>query len=1042
MRRSQFIATLIALVLLISTAKVFPTHVSASTPLTGSYTGSASRVELVKSDVESIVLRLRPPGYRISEKLFDGQRYDVLSVEGYGSSSELGKPQVPAQGALLGIPLGAEFQLWVVDGKYSILPGVYCLSPVPQYVKDDEGVFGYQGLGLDAVPREVREAFVEDETVYVTDAFYPQEIAEVDSSGFLRNQRFISVRFYPFQHNPVSGQIRFYGDITIEIQFSYPARRSLGQAEAAGAFESVLEATLLNYESARYWRGQGTARGELRTTVLSDEPWYKVLVDEDGMYRLSQADLEGAGIPVSTIDPQTFKLYNQGQEVATRVLENEGVLDSLLFYGQKMTTKYTDVNVYWLTYEGESGSRMSSRSAPPSGFPVRSYYTDTVHLEEDHMYFSHVPWAEGVDHWFWGYTRYPTLKPSLTVSTTLNNIFTGSYSGALRVKMHGYTDLDADPDHCIKTYLNNNQVDQVLWDGKVEQSRVVAFPSSLLQEGTNEVKVAGCATGASLDVVLHNWFEVEYRDTFVAEDDEFVFEHQEAGWQYEVDGFTEDAPELYDVYDVTDPVNVSYLTDFVVEPGGSSHVVKFDDGAAEVGTKYWLLTSSQYKSPLDLFEDSPSDLVEPGNGADYIIITHSDFYDDVLPLAAHRAGQGPRTMVVDVQDVYDEFSYGVFDPQAIRDFLAYAYEYWVDPSPSYVLLVGDGNYDFKNNLGTSYPNYIPPYLAFVDTGSGGTGETAADNRYVMVSGDDIVPDMYIGRLPVQTSAEANVVINKILDYEQSPPDGDWNENVLFVADDADEAGSFDALSDDIADNYLPTAYASQKVYLGVNYPYENPSVAAKNAVITAINNGCLLVNYIGHGWQQYWAQEKLFGISYIPYLSNGGKLPMMLPMTCTEGYFHYPTAASLGESIVLAEGKGAIASWSPTGWGMALGHHYLNQGFFTAVFTDNIAEIGTATYWGKLNLYESTTGYRDLMDTYVLFGDPFMKLNLPACDAADFDNDGQITVVDIMQVAAHWGTQWGDEDFDRRYDLDNDGPITVADIMRVATQWRKTCATP
>jgi len=168
----------------------------------------------------------------------------------------------------------------------------------------------------------------------------------------------------------------------------------------------------------------------------------------------------------------------------------------------------------------------------------------------------------------------------------------------------------------------------------------------------------------------------------------------------------------------------------------------------------------------------------------------------------------------------------------------------------------------------------------------------------------------------------------------------------------------------------------------------------------------------------------------------------MLSMTCATGYFHYPSINCLDESLIRAQGKGTIASFSPTGFGMALGHHYLNQGFFTAVFTDTISEIGMATYLGKLNLYENTTGYHDLIDTFVLFGDPFMKLNLPACDAADFDNDGRITVVDIMRVAAHWGTQWGDENYDRKYDLDDDGPITVADIMRVATQWRNTCATP
>ena len=82
------------------------------------------------------------------------------------------------------------------------------------------------------------------------------------------------------------------------------------------------------------------------------------------------------------------------------------------------------------------------------------------------------------------------------------------------------------------------------------------------------------------------------------------------------------------------------------------------------------------------------------------------------------------------------------------------------------------------------------------------------------------------------------------------------------------------------------------------------------------------------------------------------------------------------------------------------------------------------------------------MDTYVLFGDPFMKLNLPACDAADFDKDREITVGDIMQVAARWDTEWGDAGFDRKYDLDDDGEITVVDIMRAAAQWGKTCEAP
>ena len=110
-------------------------------------------------------------------------------------------------------------------------------------------------------------------------------------------------------------------------------------------------------------------------------------------------------------------------------------------------------------------------------------------------------------------------------------------------------------------------------------------------------------------------------------------------------------------------------------------------------------------------------------------------------------------MVVDVQDIYDEFNGGMFDPQAIHDFLAYAYAYWTPPAPSYVVLMGDGNYDFKDNIGMGETNYIPPYLADVDPW---IGETAADNRYVTVSGNDILP-----RYAPRTSAGKNRLLKPV-----------------------------------------------------------------------------------------------------------------------------------------------------------------------------------------------------------------------------------------------------------------------------------------
>jgi uncharacterized repeat protein (TIGR01451 family) len=283
------------------------------------------------------------------------------------------------------------------------------------------------------------------------------------------------------------------------------------------------------------------------------------------------------------------------------------------------------------------------------------------------------------------------------------------------------------------------------------------------------------------------------------------------------------------------------------------------------------------------------------------------------------------------------------------------------------------------------------------------GETAADNRYVTVNGSDIRPEMHIGRFPVNSRAEAQTMVSKTLGYEQNPPPGDWNGRVLFVADNqpddpGKDAGDFWDLSEDLVTNFLPVPpYTSTRVYYDrwsssfiPGYPgpprfpppfYDSTS-GTRSAIVAGINQGHLLVNYIGHGATQVWGQNFLKDEDIDASLANGGMLPVMLPMTCREGYFIYPYGESLdqcmGETFVRVDGKGAVASWSPTGYGCAAGHHLLNQAFFTAVFTDDVREVGLATTLAKRHLYDTGT-YLDLMDTYVLFGDPALRLHtLPA----------------------------------------------------------------
>ncbi len=114
-------------------------------------------------------------------------------------------------------------------------------------------------------------------------------------------------------------------------------------------------------------------------------------------------------------------------------------------------------------------------------------------------------------------------------------------------------------------------------------------------------------------------------------------------------------------------------------------------------------------------------------------------------------------------------------------------------------------------------------------------------------------------------------------------------------------------------------------------------------------------------------------------LDNGESAPVVLSMTCLDGYFVLPHPTGWGyeaiaEVMTRADGRGAVASWSPTGQGIVAGHDLLDSGFFEAVFLDGLRSLGAATTAGKLKLWASG-GNLELLDTYLLFGDPAMEIN-------------------------------------------------------------------
>jgi protocatechuate 3,4-dioxygenase beta subunit len=939
--------------------------------------GKDKHLGVTSSDSQGITLEFTTSDFTIEDKNVDGQTCQVIRIEDLGVIDTPGWPELPTQGAMVGIPAKSHPALTVIEAQPIVIKGKYQLCPV-------ESPAPAQDTPDNPLPQVVRPA--RNPQAYNIAGFQPQAAAQLVSTAHLRDQRVAQVRLHPFQYNALSGDLRYFKRIVVHLAFNekQATAKSASHLSPTGsadsAFEDVLQSVVVNYEQAEQWRSdsESTTMVQSAAQPAGQQPVYKLFIDQDGLYQVTYDALAAvAGVSLKPGQASnSFRLYTGGEfvggrEVAIDVLDggdgNFDPGDAILFYGQKVDTKYTGVNVYYLTWGGAQGLRMVVKDSTPSGGYDHSSFRNIEHLEQNKQYLSNYPSGDTKDVWYWEYIQNSGLK---TYTTMLSSIASAQANNA---RVRGMLrSLMGSPRHHTRIYLNGYLVDDTFWNIDTAYYFDKEVPQNYLVEGANTITVESLMdNGITSSFVLINWFEIEYWDAFVAENDALTFRTGGNGpTNPQITAFSTDQLDVLDVTDPNEPirlVNVSIMAD---EQGYS---LVFS-GDASVEHVYIAQSQAKRLSPQKIERDTITALHSTTNAADYIIITHADFLAAAQSLVAWRASQGLRTFVVDVADVYDEFSGGLLSPQAIHDFLAYAYNNWQAPAPLYVLLFGDGNYDPRNYLGTGTPTYIPPYLEFVDLWM---GENASENRFVTVSGNDNLPDMFIGRIPVNSQAQATAVVSKILTYEQNPPDTNWNSKVLFIADNMDSAGNF-AYYSDKATRYLPAYYNPQKIYYGINYA---TVASAREAIQSGFNNGALIINYVGHGFPQFWASENLFSNNTVASLSNANKLPFVTSMSCLTSSFIYPNmngveTSSLAEKLVLSTNGGAIATFASTGLGQASGQDYLNTGLFHAIFQENRTQIGPATTRAKLNLYASTGSYQDLIDIYTLLGDPATRLQV------------------------------------------------------------------
>lgn len=676
----------------------------------------------------------------------------------------------------------------------------------------------------------------------------------------------------------------------------------------------------------------------------------ELMVSEDGLYRVSYASLAAAGVLVDDIDPRHLALTAGGEAVPIYlVTSNErgrdvfGPGSYFEFWGTALDTLYTKTNVYQLRLNEPRATRIQvDRSPVPRNGTGPTTYRHTEQFEENNAY----NFAASIDDpWYMASLLTLQTSKSFDFPLAVDHIENGEQ--VLNLSYWGVTDYNQPIDHRVRISLNGEFLHEDSWDGRRFREQALTLPANLLQEGNNTLTLTLTGdTGAMADLIYLEKYSVSYARALVSRDGEFHFDG--IGKRIAVDGFDAGPVNVYK----QDGTHLIRIENVAVSRSNNGYSATF--GGSNQSARYHLVSDAAVREPQIRTSRPAADLF--GSRAEYLIISHGLFKDHLDDLITARQADGYQVKVVDVADLYDHYTHGVFDPEAIR---AYLRDAATELGLRFVLLVGGDTYDYHHYA-------FPEAFSFVPTMYGRTHNLVAfaplDALFTDLDGD-YIPDVPIGRLPVRTLDELQNVIDKILTYQNTVS----YQSAVFVADQDEANTSFRVMSDKSA-AVMPPNWQQTKAYvddLGLSN--------AKQTLVDAINDGVGLANFYGHSGPTSLGVSGLFGTAEVGNLQNVGAPTIFAQWGCWNAYFVYPRYTTLGHRLMLNQGGGAAtvigaAALTDVGSANLMGHDALSR------MTQPGATIGEALLAAKRALAEKDPHRLDIILGMMILGDPALKL--------------------------------------------------------------------
>ncbi len=742
-------------------------------------------------------------------------------------------------------------------------------------------------------------------------------------------------------------------------------------------------------------------------TVTSDEwinynnTYLKIGVNENDIYRVYYEDLLNLGINPSNILPDDFKLFSRGIQIPIFVDgSDDGQFDDgdfIEFFGgrnfggkhrelsgfgepyNEYLNRYSDTTVYWITWDNENSLRANTFNEVTGNFvDTLDYYYEINHFERDNWYDYSIasivrrqfPFFYENETWVEGQLR---AGGRARKDFQLDNIYPNE-NAYLFAKLQNFASEIQQNAHLLGHSINSIEdvFDSTYIDRYEKIVLIDTISSSLLEEGTNSLYLHSFETNAVINSVATDWYEIEYPRFITFEDNRlfFTFPHVNKEDRY-----------LIEVSRITSDDIVFWKKDrnkysrFLFEPNSDSFII---EDSVNSRNEYMISISDSIKKPIIYYKKQFKNLRNNNNQSNYIAITHDKFESKVEEyLDFIKNNYNLNTKLINIFDIYDEFSFGFFNPEAIKEFIKSVDNNWAEPKPEYLFLVGGTTYDYygNKNKNQGFPrviNYVPSF-----------GEPISDNWFVSLDSSDVFnPIMKVGRLPVREVDQLDWYFQKHKTYV-SQPYNEWNKTFMFfsggIGNNESEIRLLREVNNEIIDTYAtkpPLAGLTNHFFKTVN-PTTNFGPFSNEEVQNVIDKGAIFISYLGHSGTRTWDNSitEAFQLE-----NNVERYPMVTDFGCSTVKFAEPDVQSFSELFTLdAEGQ-ALLYIGNTSLGFVSSSTTFPKLFYKKILKDTVYNVAKALNDSKIEFikeYGNSQVNQLFALTNSLIGDPIISLKLP-----------------------------------------------------------------